>query len=61
MLLSIDTASLRGLSAKLGVLIAVEGRWRRGAAFSAAEQRRIRRDVARLEQLQLPKSIYSTA
>ncbi|QIB35785.1 hypothetical protein [Ancylobacter pratisalsi] len=51
-LFAADTTSLRGLSAKLDVLIAIGADGAEGRHFPWPELRRIRRDVARLVQLQ---------
>ncbi|WP_421698240.1 hypothetical protein [Ancylobacter sp.] len=51
-LLAADATSLRGLSAKLDVLIAIGADGAEGRYFPWPELRRIRRDVARLMQLQ---------
>lgn len=51
-LFAADATSLRGLSAKLDVLIAVGAEGAEGRHFPWPELRRIRRDVARLVQLQ---------
>ncbi|MCJ8145270.1 hypothetical protein MKI84_20300 [Ancylobacter sp. A5.8] len=51
-LFAADASSLRGLSAKLDVLIAVGADGAEGRHFPWPELRRIRRDVARLMQLQ---------
>ncbi|MDF2621190.1 MAG: hypothetical protein K0S00_3849, partial [Xanthobacteraceae bacterium] len=51
-LFAADATSLRGLSAKLDVLIAVGADGAEGRHFPWPELRRIRRDVARLVQLQ---------
>ncbi|MBS7541373.1 hypothetical protein [Ancylobacter lacus] len=51
-LFAADATSLRGLSAKLDVLIAVGAEGAEGRHFPWPELRRIRRDVARLIQLQ---------
>lgn len=50
-LFAADATSLRGLSAKLGVLIAVGADGAEGRQFPWPELRRIRRDVAGLMQL----------
>ena len=51
-LFAVDASSLRGLSAKLDVLIAVGADGAEGRHFPWSELRRMRRDVARLVQLQ---------
>ncbi|MFT0860063.1 hypothetical protein [Ancylobacter sp. G4_0304] len=51
-LFAADASSLCGLSAKLDVLIAVGAEGAEGRHFPWPELRRIRRDVARLMQLQ---------
>ena len=51
-LFAAEATSLRGLSAKLDVLIAVGAEGSEGRHFPWPELRRIRRDVARLVQLQ---------
>jgi hypothetical protein len=60
-LLSADATSLRGLSAKLDVLIAVGADGAEGRHFPWPELRRIRRDVARLMQLQRHDAVGFTA
>ncbi|MCK0209772.1 hypothetical protein MWN33_17190 [Starkeya koreensis] len=60
-LLAADATSLRGLSAKLDVLIAVGADGAEGRHFPWPELRRIRRDVARLMQLQRHDAIDLTA
>lgn len=52
MLFAVDAASLRGISAKLDVLIAVGADGAEGRHFPWPELRGIRRDVAHLIQLQ---------
>ena len=61
MLFAADATSLRGLSAKLDVLIAVGADGAEGRHFPWPELRRIRRDVARLAQLQRQNAVGSTA
>ena len=60
-LFAADAASLRGLSAKLDVLIAVGADGAEGRHFPWPELRRIRRDVARLVQLQPQREATFTA
>ncbi|MPT22631.1 MAG: hypothetical protein E2577_06190, partial [Starkeya sp.] len=60
-LLAAEASSLRGLSAKLDVLIAIGADGAEGRHFPWPELRRIRRDVARLMQLQRHDSIGLTA
>ncbi|MDE1570328.1 hypothetical protein [Aquabacter sediminis] len=59
-LFAADATSLRGLSAKLDVLITVGADGAEGRHFPWPELRRIRRDVARLTQLQ-QRTATSTA
>ena len=59
-LLAADATSLRGLSAKLDVLIAVGAEGAEGRHFPWPELRRMRRDVARLVQLQPQNSVGFT-
>jgi hypothetical protein len=61
MLFAVDATSLCGLSAKLDVLIAVGADGAEGRHFPWPELRRIRRDVARLVQLQRHDAIGLTA
>ncbi|MDQ0512725.1 hypothetical protein [Ancylobacter amanitiformis] len=61
MLFATDATSLRGLSAKLDVLIAVGADGAEGRHFPWPELRRIRRDVARLMQLRHDDAIGLTA
>lgn len=61
MLFAADATSLRGLSAKLDVLIAVGADGAEGRHFPWPELRRIRRDVARLMQLQRDDAVGFTA
>lgn len=60
-LFAADASSLRDLSAKLDVLIAVDAEGAEGRHFPWPELRRIRRDVARLVQLQRQKATTFTA
>lgn len=60
-LLAAEAASLRGLSAKLDVLIAVGADGAEGRHFPWPELRRIRRDVTRLMQLQRHDAVGLTA
>ena len=60
-LFAADATSLRGLSAKLDVLIAVGAEGTEGRHFPWPELRRIRRDVARLAQLPLQRTAPPTA
>ena len=60
-LFAADASSLRGLSAKLDVLIAVGAEGAEGRHFPWPELRRIRRDVARLMQLQRHDAVGFTA
>ena len=60
-LFAADAVSLRGISVKLDVLIAVGADGAEGRHFPWPELRRIRRDVARLMQLQRPDAIGLTA
>ena len=60
-LLAAEAASLRGLSAKLDVLIAVGAEGAEGRHFPWPELRRIRRDVARLMQLRRHDAVGLTA
>ena len=60
-LFAADTSSLRGLSAKLDVLIAVGADGAEGRHFPWPELRRIRRDVARLMQLRRHDAVGFTA
>jgi hypothetical protein len=60
-LFAADPTALRGLSAKLDVLIAVGADGAEGRHFPWPELRRIRRDVARLVQLQRHDSVGFTA
>ncbi|HEY9213376.1 MAG TPA: hypothetical protein VIQ29_11090 [Ancylobacter sp.] len=60
-LLAADATSLRGVSAKLDVLIAVGAAGAEGRHFPWPELRRIRRDVARSAQLQRQKPVAPTA
>ncbi|WP_421697562.1 hypothetical protein [Ancylobacter sp.] len=60
-LFAADATSLRGLSAKLDVLIAVGADGAEGRHFPWPELRRIRRDVARLVQLQPQREATFTA
>ena len=61
MLFAADATSLRGLSAKLDAMIAVGSEGAEGRHFPWPELRRIRRDVARLMQLQRHDSVGLTA
>ncbi|GAB4065047.1 hypothetical protein GCM10028812_06560 [Ancylobacter sonchi] len=54
-LLAADATSLRGLSAKLDVLIAIGADGAEGRQFPWPEVRRMRRDVACLMQTTVPK------
>ena len=60
-LFAADASSLAGLSAKLDVLIAVGADGAEGRHFPWPELRRIRRDVARLMQLQRHDAVGLTA
>ncbi|HEY9216317.1 MAG TPA: hypothetical protein VIQ29_26110 [Ancylobacter sp.] len=60
-LFAADATSLRGLSAKLDVLIAVGADGAEGRHLPWPELRRIRRDVARLMQLQRHDAVGLTA
>ncbi|WAC28788.1 hypothetical protein [Ancylobacter sp. SL191] len=60
-LFAANATSLRGLSAKLDVLIAVGADGAEGRHFPWPELRRIRRDVARLMQLHCPDAVGFTA
>jgi len=60
-LFAADATSLRGLSAKLDVLIAICAAGAEGRHFPWPELRRIRRDVARLAQLEQQEPVDSTA
>jgi hypothetical protein len=60
-LLAAEATSLRGLSAKLDVLIAVGADGAEGRHFPWPELRRIRRDVARLVQSQPQRTANLTA
>ena len=60
-LFAADATSLRGLSAKLDVLIAVGADGAEGRHFPWPELRRIRRDVARLMQLRRHDAVGFTA
>lgn len=60
-LFAADATSLRGLSAKHDVLIAVGAEGAEGWHFPWPELRRIRRDVARLVQLQTQRDATFTA
>lgn len=60
-LFAADASSLRGLSAKLDVLIAIGAEGAEGRHFPWPELRRIRRDVARLMQLQRHDGVGLTA
>ena len=61
MIFAADASSLRGLSAKLDVLIAVGADGAEGRHFPWPELRRIRRDVARLMQLRRHDAVGFTA
>ncbi|WP_029353001.1 hypothetical protein [Bosea sp. 117] len=60
-LFATDAVSLRGLSAKLDVLIAIGADGAEGRHFPWPELRRIRRDIARLAQLQRQSPVTFTA
>ena len=60
-LFAADATSLRGLSAKLDVLITVGADGAEGRHFPRPELRRIRRDVTRLMQLQRRDAVGLTA
>ena len=60
-LFAADATSLRGISAKLEVLLAVGSDGAEGRHFPWPELRRIRRDVARLAQLQRQDAVAFTA
>jgi hypothetical protein len=60
-LFAADATSLRGLSAKLDVLIAIGADGAEGRHFPWPELRRIRRDVAHLMQLQRHDAVGLTA
>jgi hypothetical protein len=60
-LFAADATSMRGLSAKLDVLIAIGADGAEGRHFPWPELRRIRRDVARLMQLQRHDAVGLTA
>ncbi|HWJ73707.1 MAG TPA: hypothetical protein VNX29_11125 [Kaistia sp.] len=61
MLFAADATSLRGLSAKLDVLIAIGADGAEGRDFPWPELRHLRRDVARLVQLQTQREATVTA
>ncbi|GLK82916.1 hypothetical protein GCM10017653_09850 [Ancylobacter defluvii] len=60
-LFAADATSLRGLAAKLDVLIAIGADGAEGRHFPWPELRRLRRDVARLMQLQRHDAVGLTA